>query len=117
MALYITENTKNPGKNRTNREYHVQHNKYVKYQDVKIYCVTNLFPGIRFIGPHKKPHGVCGLGKNYHMFFNPKLGHGTCAMRRIPCDCNSCTSILGQPWVLGFPAQKQRHYQPIQDFT
>ena len=73
MELYITEDTKKRQiKKWTNREYHVQHNKDVDHQDVKIYCSKNQFPGLKFLGPHKKPYGVHGLGKHYHMCFDTK---------------------------------------------
>ena len=72
----------------------MEHNKYVKHQGVKNYCATNQFPGLNFLGPHNKPQGVHGLGSNYHMYFDPKLGHVTCAIRRKPCACNFFTSII-----------------------
>ena len=62
-------------------------NEDVDQQDVKIYCTKNQFPGFPFCGPHNKPHGVRGLPKNYHMRFDPKLVHGTCAICCIPCAC------------------------------
>ena len=64
----------------TNREYHVQQNKDVEHQDVKIYCATNQFPELKFLCPNNKKHGVRGLGNNYHMRFDTKLWHGTCAV-------------------------------------
>ena len=78
-------------------DYHVQHNKDVKHQDLKTYCATNHFPELKFLGPQNKPHGVRGLGKYYHMRFDTKLGHGTYAIRFISCACTSLTSILDQP--------------------
>ena len=75
----------------------MQHNKDVEHQDVKINFATNQFPELKFLGPHNKPHGVRGLGKNYYKCFDPKLGHGRYAIRPIPCACTSCTSILDQP--------------------
>ena len=67
-----------------------------------MYCATKQFPELKFLGPQNKPNGVHGLGKNHHMRFDPKLGHGTYAIRFTPCACTSCTSILDQPWVPGF---------------
>ena len=84
-------------------EPHVQNNKYVEHQEVKIYCATNQFTELQFIGPHNKPYGVRRLCKNYHMHFDPKLGHVKCTICGIPCDCTLCTSIMDQPWVPGFP--------------
>ena len=91
----------------------MQHNKYVTHQDVKIYCATNQFPELQFIGTHNKSHGICGLGKHSHMRYDTKLGHVTCTIRRIPCACTPFASILDQPWVTGITVQKQPCYQTI----
>ena len=85
-------------------QYHVQHNKYFEHQDSKIYCATNQFPELQFLGPHNKPHGVRGLVKHYQMRFYPKLGHGTCVICSSPLACSICTYMLDQPWVTGMPA-------------
>ena len=68
---------------RTNREYYLQHNRYVEHQGVKMCCDTNQFPELKFLGPHKKPHGVHGLVKNYHIHFDTKLGDVTYKIRCI----------------------------------
>ena len=75
----------------TERKYHVQDNASVELKDVKMHCNTNKFPALPFCGPHSKPHGARGLGKHYHLHFDPKLGMGVCAIRRIPCACVDCT--------------------------
>ena len=64
----------------TKRKYHVQDNVDVELKDVKMYCNTNQFPTLPFCGPHSKPHGARGLGKQYHLRFDPKLGIGKCAI-------------------------------------
>ena len=64
-----------------------------------MYCVTNKFPELQFIVLHNKPHGVCGLGKHYHMRFDTKLGHVMCAIRKIPCACPPCKFVLDQHWT------------------
>ena len=76
------------------RKYHVKDNADVELKDVKMYCNKNQFPTLPSCGPHSKPHGARGLGKNYNLRFDPKLGMGKCAIRRIPCACVACTSIL-----------------------
>ena len=68
---------------------------------MKMYCDTNKLPALPFGGPHPKPHGARGLSKNYHLNFDPNLGHGICAIRRIPCACVACISMLDQPWISG----------------
>ena len=85
----------------TERKYHVQDNAAVELKDVKMYCNTNQFPALPFCGPHSKPHGARGVCKHYHLRFGPKLAMGECAIRRIPCACVACKSILGKPWISG----------------
>ena len=53
----------------TNRDYHVQYNKDVYHQGVKINCVKNHFPALQFLVTHNKPYGVRGICKNYLIFF------------------------------------------------
>ena len=72
----------------------MKHNKDVEHQDIKMYCSTNQFPELKFIGTHHRPHGVRGLGKHYHMSFDIRLGHDTYAIRSIPCDFTLCNSII-----------------------
>ena len=50
MALYKTEK-KDQEEKWTNRDYHVQHNKDVENQGVKIYYATNQSPSLQFLGP------------------------------------------------------------------
>ena len=75
----------------TDREYHVQDNAGVAHKDVKIYCDTNQFPELPFFGSHPKPRGAMGLGKHYHIRFDPNLCNGICAILCIPCACVACT--------------------------
>ena len=84
---------------------------------MKIYCDTNQFPTLPFFGSYPKPHGERGLRKHYHLRFNPKLGHGICTIRRIPCACVACTSILEKPWIYGILSNKQARYQPVTNCT
>ena len=110
------ENTRRSSKQKwTNRNNHVQHNKYVENQGMKMYCATNQFPELNFLVTHNKPHGVSGLGNHFQMCFYPKLGHGTYAIHRISYACTYCTYSIDQPWIPGFPAQQQLRYQPIKD--
>ena len=90
----------------------MQHNKNVKHQEVKMYCSTNHFTELNFLGPHNKPHGLRGLGNHYNMHFDPKIGHVTYEICRIPCACTSCTSSMDQHWIIGFPAQKNLSIKP-----
>ena len=82
-----------------------------------MYCNTNQFPSLLFCGPHSKPHGTRGLDNHYHFRFYPKLGMGVCAIRRIPCACVACTSMLDKPWISGIKLDQQDWYKPVTKFT
>ena len=99
------------------REYYVHDNADVAQKNVKMYCDTNQFPELPLCGSHPKPHGVRGLGKNYYIHFDPKLGHDICETRRIPCAYVACTSMLDQPWISGVQSTKQARYQPVINCT
>ena len=68
-----------------------------------MYFDTNQLPSLPFCGPLTKPHGERGLSKHHHLRFDTKLGHGICAILRIPCVCVGCTSLLDKPWIYGKP--------------
>ena len=82
-----------------------------------MYCDTNQFPVLPFCGSYPKPHGARGLGNNDHIRFDSNLGHGICAIRRIPCAYDACTSMLDQPWISGVQSTKQARYQPVINCT
>ena len=86
-------------------------------QKVKIFCDTNQFPSFQFCVPHKNPHEVRGLSKQYHIIFDTKLGHGTCKIRLIPCTCDEFTSMLYKPWITSLTPQQQMCYQLLTDWT
>ena len=88
------------------REYHVQDNADFSYKDVKMYCDTNQFPALLFCGSHPKPHGARGLGNHYHIRFDPNIGHGICAIRRIPRACVACKPMIDKQWVSVIPYKK-----------
>ena len=90
----------------TDREYRVKDNSDAAHKYVKMYCDTNQFPTSPFCGSHTKPNGAGGLVKNYHLRFDPKLGHGICAIRRIKCACVTCTLVLGKNLIAGIPSTK-----------
>ena len=46
----------------------------------------------------------------YHIRFDPELGKGFCAMRRIPCACYGCVEKLSKPWLPNLKKRQQLHY-------
>ena len=101
----------------TDIEYHVHDNADVAHKYLKMYCDTNQFPELPFFGSHPKPYEAKGLNKHYHLSFHLDLGHGICAIFRIPCACVGCTSLLDKPWIYGIPPKKQSLYQPVINCT
>ena len=57
------------------------------------------------------------MSKNYHLRFDPKLGMGVCEIRRIPCACVTCTSMLDKPSIYVISSDKQEHYKPVTKCT
>ena len=49
--------------------------------------------------------------------FDKNIGNGICAIRRIPCACVTCTSMLDKPWISGIQSTKQARYQPVTNCT
>ena len=78
-----------------------------------MYCNKNQLPALPFCGPHSKPHGARGLSEHYHLRFDPKLGNGVYAIRRISCACVACTSMLDKPWIYSIPSYEQERYKPV----
>ena len=57
------------------------------------------------------------MSNHFHLRFDPKLAMGECAIRRIPCACVACTSMLNKPWISGIPSDKQERYKPVTKCT
>ena len=57
------------------------------------------------------------MGKYYHIRFDPNIGHGICAIRRIPCIFVACTSMLEKPLISGMQSTKKSRYQPVINCT
>ena len=101
----------------TERKYHVQDNASVELKYVRMYYNKNQPPELLFYGPHYKTHGARGLSENYHLRFDPNLGMEVCAIRRIPCACVACTSMIYKPWISGISSDKQECYKPVTKCT
>ena len=82
-----------------------------------MYCETNQLPELPYYRYHPKPYGARGLGKHYHIRFDPNLGNGICPIFRIPCAFVACTSMLDQQWISGLQLKKQTRYQPVINCT
>ena len=82
-----------------------------------MYCIKNQFPALPFFIPQSKPHGVRRLSNHYNFRFYPKLGNGVCSIRRIPCACAACKSILDKPGISVIPSYEQEHYKPVTKCT
>ena len=82
-----------------------------------MYCNTNRFTVFTFCGPNSKHHGARGMSKHYHLRFDPKIGNNVYTIRRIPCACVTCTSILDKIWISGIQSNKQERYKPVTKCT
>ena len=78
-----------------------------------MYCNTNKLLALPFCCPYYKPRGARGLSKHYNLRFDPKLGNGVCAIRRIPCACVECASMLDKTWISSMPSDEQERYKPV----
>ena len=52
----------------------------------------------------------------YHMHFYTKLGHGTCEIICITCECIQCTYDIDKPCNPGVPLHQQPRYKPVKYF-
>ena len=55
--------------------------------------------------------------KHYHLRFDPKLGMGEFAIRRIPCVCVACKSILDKYCIYGISSDKKERNKPVTKCT
>ena len=51
----------------------------------------------------------------YHVFCCPEMGVGTLAMRRIPCACDACNTMIRQEWVNGKSPEEQPRFRTVTD--
>ena len=51
------------------------------------------------------------------MHFDQKLGHRTCEIRKMPCECTQFTSTLDKHWIPGVPPHQQPCYKPVKTVT
>ena len=82
------------------RFYHVQDPNKVKHTDLKKVA----------IGFHSGKKN--GLMMHYNLRFDPDLGTGWAAVRRIPCACDACIEQLKLPWNRQLNLKQQPHYAP-----
>ena len=82
-----------------------------------MYRDTNQLPALQLCGSNKNPHGARGLGKHYHIHFDPNLGHGICEIRHITCACVAFTSMLEKPRIYDLQLKKKARYQPVINCT
>ena len=57
-----------------------------------------LFPLLNFIKGKILPYGRKVIIIHYHYRLDPKLGPGSFGIRRFPCSCHACTTILSLSW-------------------
>ena len=51
----------------------------------------------------------------YHTYCSWELGKGVAGLRRVPCHCKACETIIRLPWSPGVAAKDQPRFQQIPD--
>ena len=77
--------------------YNVQSNYDVNHRGMKMRW-NNIFSSLNVINGKTLLYGSKVIIRHYHYRSDPKLGPGIVAIRRIPCSCHACTTILYLPW-------------------
>ena len=65
---------------------------------MKIIRNNKLFPSLNVINGKTLPYARKVILRHYHYRSDPKLGPGIVSIRRIPCSCQDCTTILSHSW-------------------
>ena len=56
------------------------------------------FPPLHVVNGKTYPYGRKGIIRHFNHQSDPKLGPGIFTIRRIPCNCHACTTILPLSW-------------------
>ena len=59
------------------------------------------FPKLNIANGRNKVYGSGTVLSHYHYRFDPRIGHGKRAMRRILCLCKHCLDTLDKNGVIG----------------
>ena len=68
--------------------------------------------GVKTKGVNKYTTKV-GLKEMFHFRFIPEMEKGLVAVRRVPCLCDECYSVLSKPWNPDIAAKKQVMFRPV----
>ena len=60
---------------------------------------------------------MIGLSKHYHLRLDPKLGHGKCAIKLIPCARIARKTMLDNTWSYNVEPNNHPCYQTVVDYT
>ena len=70
-------------------------------------------PKLSIANGRNEVYGSGTVLSHYHYRFDPRIGHGKFAMRRIPCLCKHCLDTLDKEWIPGVCPKDQPCYAPI----
>ena len=56
------------------------------------------FPLLNIINYKPYPYGSEGIQRHYNYWSDTKLGRGIFEIKKIPCICHACTTILSLYW-------------------
>ena len=97
----------------SNKIYHIQKKEDVSYRNISMTWTKSKFPKLNIANGRNKVYGSGTVLSHYHYRFDPRIGHGKCAMRRIPCLCKHCLDTLDKKWISGECAEDQPCYAPV----
>ena len=95
------------------KTYHIQKKQDVPHRNIAMTWTKSKFPKLKFANNKQKIRGSSSVLSHYHYRFDPRLGHGKCAMRRIPCLCEQCCEMLDKKWIPRVQAENQPCYSPV----
>ena len=68
------------------------------HRGMKMRCNNKLFPSLNVINGKTSPNESKGILRYSHYRSYPKLCPGLAAIRKIPCSCHTCKTILSLFW-------------------
>ena len=112
-VLTSKSNKRQSGRKYSKKTYHIQKKKDVPYRNIAMTWTKSKFPKLKIAKNKEKIRDSSSVLSHYHYRFDPRLGHGKCAMRRIPCLCDQCCEMLDKKWIPGVNAENQPCYSPV----
>ena len=72
----------------------VQRNSDINHRGIRIIWNNKLFPSLNILNGKTSPNESKEIQRHYHYRSDPKQGPGIVEIRKIPCICHACITIL-----------------------